>query len=163
MRAFLLLLAFFFVEHLYSQPFKTVNGNDFKQSLGAWTGTLTYVDYSTGKPFSMPANVTLVNTGNAVVFVMTYPKEPKANGNDTLHITANGSVFDGADVVSKRTMDDGTVEIVTEKNGVDGNDHRKAILRHTYLFGKNKFSTRKDVKFDGEEKWTLRNEYLFGR
>lgn len=163
MRVIFLFLSFVFVQQICSQQPKKMNSSDFSQSLGAWAGSLTYVDYTTGKPFSMPANVTLVSSGDAIVFIMVYPKEPKANGNDTLQITANGSVFDGATVVSKKTLSDGTVEIITEKKGTDGNDQRKALLRHTYLFGKNKLSNRKEVKFDGEDKWMLRNEYLFGR
>lgn len=163
MRVILLFVSFLFVQHLSAQPSKKINTADVNQALGAWTGKLTYIDYGTGKPFSMPANVTVAASGDAVIFMMTYPKEPKANGNDTLLITANGSSFDDAPVVSKKTLADGTLEIVTEKNGTDGNDQRRALLRHTYLFGKTQLSNRKEVRFDGEDKWMLRNEYLFTR
>jgi hypothetical protein len=44
-----------------------------------------------------------------------------------------------------------------------GNDHKKAILRHTYILKTNTFSAVKDVKFEGTDKWIKRNEYLLNR
>ena len=159
----ILLITLLSVESLQSQTTKTINTTDFRQSLGAWTGSLTYLDYSSGKPFTMPANVTLMTGTDAIILSFVYPKEPKANGNDTLRIAKNGTEFGSASVTSRKVLADGSVEVITEKNGVDGNENRKAILRHTYILGKDKFSNRKDVKFVGEEKWILRNEYVFGR
>lgn len=163
MRIIALLLVMLFTRDLRAQATKTINTTDFKKSLGAWTGTLTYLDYSSGKPFTMPANVTLSEAPGSLVLSFTYPKEPKANGNDTLRISNNGAEFEKAAVVSRKVLADGSLEIVTEKNGRDGNDNKRAILRHTYLFGDKKFSNTKEVKFEGEEKWILRNVYSFMR
>ena len=144
---------------------QAVRTSDFRYALGEWKGSLTYLDYSSGKPFTMPANVTLTNSANQneLVFAFTYPKEPKANGNDTLHIGNQGMEIDGAAVVSKKVNLDGVLEIITEKKSVDGNDNKKAVIRHIYTIYNNTFSNRKEVKFDGEEKWILRNEYSFIR
>jgi hypothetical protein len=49
--------------------------------------------------------------------------------------------------------------LVTEIAGEDGNDHKKAILRHTYTLKSNNYSVVKDVKFDGTDVWIKRNEY----
>ena len=150
----------------FTQTISPVTVKDFKPAFGKWKGSLTYLDYSSGKPYTMPANVTINKDGNNVhqlILAFAYPDEPKANGNDTLVISNDGLQVDGAIVVSKKKNSDGTVEIITEKNGVDGNDNRKAIIRHIYIIGKKKFSNRKEVKFDSEEKFIVRNEYIMIR
>ena len=144
----------------------TVSIKDFKPAFGKWKGSLTYLDYSSGKPYTMPANVTISKDGNnthQLILAFVYPDEPKANGNDTLVISDDGLQVDGAMVVSKKKNNDGTLEIITEKNGADGNDNRKAIIRHIYSIGKKKFSNRKEVRFDTEEKFIMRNEYVMSR
>ena len=135
---------------------------DFKMATGSWKGTLTYLDYTSGKPFTMPVNMVLsVADREHVILSFDYPKEPKANGNDTIVI--NGSEINNAKVISKERMEDGGIKIVTEKEGVDGNDNRKAVLRHIYIISKNSFQNTKQVKFEGTDNWIKRNEYLFSR
>ena len=53
--------------------------------------------------------------------------------------------------------------MTTEVDGNDGNDNKKAVLRHTYLLKSNTFSIIKEVKFEGTDKWIKRNEYLLNR
>jgi hypothetical protein len=53
--------------------------------------------------------------------------------------------------------------MITEIDGNDGNDNKKAILRHTYIFNSNTYSIIKDVKFEGTDKWIKRNEYLLNQ
>ena len=142
-----------------------VSVKDFKPAIGKWTGTLTYLDYSGGKPYTMPANITVgkdVANTQRIIFYYDYPNEPKANGSDTLLISTGGAVFDGATVVSKE-RNGRVLRIVTDKNGLDGNDSKAAVIRHIYTIGKKIFSIRKEVKFDGEEKWITRNEYKMSR
>jgi hypothetical protein len=142
----------------------TASTRDFKTGEGSWKGTLTYLDYGSGKPFTMPADVVLrTATPGMIIFSYSYPKEPKANGNDTLFISQDGSMIDGARVVEKSVMEDGAIKIITDKDGVDGNDGKKAVIRHYYIIGKNIFQSRKEVRFEGTEKWIKRNEYLFSR
>lgn len=137
---------------------------DFKPAEGNWKGMLTYLDYSTGKPFTMPADVVLRTTAKGMIILSySYPKEPKANGNDTIIISSDGSMIDGARVVERSVMEDGAVKIITDKDGLDGNDRKKAVIRHYYIIGKNVFQTTKEVRFEGTEKWIKRNEYLFSR
>jgi hypothetical protein len=141
----------------------TVSVNDFKPAFGKWQGTITYLDYSTGKSFTMPANLTITKKdAEQLVFAFEYPKEPKANGKDTLTISDDGTMIDDAIVVSKQ-KENGTMIITAEKNGVDGNDNKKAVMRYVYTIGKKIFCKRKEVKFDGEEKWIMRNEYKMSR
>ncbi len=144
----------------FSQP--VVSTADFKAATGSWKGTLTYLDYTSGKPFTMPAGMVLrVADREHVILSFDYPKEPNANDNDTIAI--KGSEINDAEVISRENMEDGGIKIVTEKEGVDGNDNRKALLRHIYIISKNSFQNAKQVKFEGTDTWIKRSEYLFSR
>jgi len=156
---------FFLFTSILAYLIQPVSVKDFEPVFGKWTGTLTYLDYTSGKPFTMPVNMNIsadkLNT-EQLIFSIEYPNEPKANGNDTLVISADGTILGGAKVVSKETVNE-VLQIITEKEGVDGNESKKALLRHVYTIGKKKFSIRKEVKFAGDEKWILRNEYKMSR
>jgi hypothetical protein len=77
-------------------------------------------------------------------------------------ISKDGAMLDGAMVVSKEKSG-GILHLVTERSGVDGNEHKKAIIKHIYIISKKTFSNRKEVRFEGDEKWILRNEYKMNR
>ena len=64
---------------------------------------------------------------------------------------------------TRKKNNEGIREVITEINGTDGNDNRKAVLRHIYKIGKKMFVSRKEVRFEGEEKFILRNEYKMNR
>lgn len=146
-----------------AQPAPSVTVADFSQALGQMKGNLTYLDYSSGKPYTMPAWITLRNSEGLLIRSLEYPDEPKANQTDTLLIGAKGTFFNGAKLVNKQTLSNGSLQLVTEKTGKDGNDNKPAILRITYTFGTNLIVIRKDVRFEGEEKWIQRHEYSFQR
>ena len=74
-----------------AQTNAVVSVSDFTKAEGSWKGSLTYMDYSSGKPFSMPANVSLRIANNSqIILSYAYPNEPNANGKDTLLISSNG-------------------------------------------------------------------------
>ena len=154
----------------FSQPCKaysdsTVHLKDFNNLIGCWQGNLTYLDYTSGKPFSMPANITVTNfkkTGH-IVYSTSYPKEPNANSVDTLFISENGKRLNNEPVISKTNFNKDSLQVITEENAVDGNDHKPALIRHTYTLSRNSYSVKKEVLFMGEKQWILRNEYTFKR
>jgi hypothetical protein len=143
----------------------TVSSKELKHLAGCWQGSLTYLDYSTGKPFTMPADIVVRDFGNSnsIIVSFLYPKEPKANGNDTLRISPDGRTFNGKPVKSKQWIDKDSLEIITEIAGRDGNDNKPVVIRHTYILSDKTFLQKKEVKFTGETKWILRNEYKFMR
>ena len=143
----------------------TVTVKDFKPALGKWTGTITYLDYTTVKPFTMPANVIIGKNkkdGQQLILAFEYPREPKANGIDTLVISADGKMIDDAKLVTKKAQN-GSLQIITEKDGVDGNENKSATIRYIYTVSKKSFIKRKEVKFEGEEKFIVRNEFKMSR
>jgi quinol monooxygenase YgiN len=90
-----------------------------------------------------------------------YPKEPQANSKDTNYIMNN--LFGKYKIVDFIKPTDGGCTLVTEFAGEDGNDNKKAILRHTYILKLNTYSIIKDVKFEGTDKWIKRSEYQLNR
>lgn len=160
-----LIFCFFLVSFVFAQKSSKVTVNDLKPLIGKWQGSLTYLDYSSGKPFTMPANIDIEQQGTSksFLFIHSYPKEPKANSTDTITLSRNGRMFDGSSVKSKRVLNDGSTEIVTEILKTDGNENKPAILRHTYIIGPKVYSNRKDVQFTGQTNWIMRNEYKYTR
>jgi sigma54-dependent transcription regulator len=90
-----------------------------------------------------------------------YPKEPQANAMDTTYV--DGQFFGAEKIVDFQKSADGGFTLIAEQIGEDGNDHKKAILRHTYQLKSNAYSITKEVKFEGTEVWVKRNEYLVNR
>jgi hypothetical protein len=136
---------------------------DLSSSVGSWEGKLTYLDYSSGKPYTMLANIKISLTADNMGYVMSYeyPKEPHANSKDTTFIV--GNYFGKDKIVKFKKHSDAEYKMTTEVDGNDGNENKKAVLRHTYLLKSNTFSVTKEVKFEGSDKWIKRNEYLFNR
>ena len=146
--------------HVHAQSLQI---RDLSSSLGNWEGKLTYLDYSTGKPFTMLANIKIILTKNKRGYIMgyEYPKEPQANSKDTTYV--NGNFFGKDKIVAFKKDSGGGFILVTEIEGEDGNDHKKATLRHSYILKSNTYSIIKEVQFEGTGKWIKRNEYLLNR
>jgi hypothetical protein len=136
---------------------------DLSSSVGSWEGKLTYLDYSSGKPYTMLANIKISLTADNMGYVMVYeyPKEPHANSKDTTFIA--GNYFGKDKIVEFKKYSDSEYKMTTELDGNDGNENKKAVLRHTYLLKSNTFSVTKEVKFEGTDKWIKRNQYIFNR
>lgn len=158
-----ILFATAFLLQSFSVNAQSLQVKDLSNSVGSWEGKLTYLDYSTGKPYTMSANIniSLAENKNGYIMEYEYPKEPQANSKDTTFI--NDILFGKDKIVEFKKAIDGGFTLVTEIAGKDGNDNKKAVLRHTYILKLNTFSIIKDVKFEGTDKWIKRNEYLLNR
>lgn len=154
---------FFFSNSFFSSAQITISNEDIKPLIGSWSGTLTYLDYTSNKPYTMPAELIVVQVDetNIYIFNVSYPDEPRANSADTVSISEDGSMLDGKNVISKRFINDKILEVVTEIMSVDGNENKAAAIRHTYSIGAEIFVIKKTVQFAGEEDWINRNEFNF--
>ena len=158
-----ILFATFFILFYILGNAQSFQIKELSNSLGNWEGNLTYLDYSSGKPYTMSANIKISLTENKNGYIMgyEYPKEPQANSKDTTFVHDN--LFGKDKIIEfKKATNNGFI-FVTEIEGEDGNDHKKATLRHTYKLKSNTYSIIKDVKFEGTDKWIKRNEYLLKR
>ncbi|MBA4198653.1 MAG: hypothetical protein C0459_13980 [Chitinophaga sp.] len=142
-----------------------LQSTDFKLAEGKWKGSLTYLDYTSGKPYTMPADIVVfINplNKNEVILQHIYPDEPKANGYDTLTINNNGTQLNSA-LVTGNTFIKTIKTIVTEEKAVDGNDRKPATIKHTYTISNDSFIIKKEVLFNETTNWLLRNTYSFLR
>lgn len=161
----ILLIGFFLLTVILMQAQKKSNRliDDFMKVEGNWTGQLTYLDYSSGKPYTMSADLEIkrISNTNEFLFVHTYPKEKSANKTDTLSISKDGQYIGKEKLVSRTKLSNGDIRIITEKEGKDGNDGKKATIRQTYILGNTSFFTQKDVLFSGKTVWIKRHEYVY--
>jgi hypothetical protein len=141
---------------------QSISGKDLKAlEGGTWVGTLTYLDYGSGKKTEIKSNLNVVKKSDDVwTFDYIYPEEPKANGSSEYALTDGGKAFNGQAVASKKRRD-GTLEIVTTKDGDD--NKKKAVFRFTYLITPKSFSIRKEVQYVGQTEWFERNIYSWIR
>jgi len=140
-----------------------ITSDDLKTIIGNWEGSITYLDYQTNKPFTMPANL-MVKPGkneNQLVLNNTYPNEPKANGSDKIKITKNGLRLNKNVVTSRTGLENGGLQIQTEHEAKD--DRKKALIRYSYIIGSDLFVIRKEVKFEKAGNWIKRSEYKYHR
>jgi hypothetical protein len=153
------------ITSIFAQTKSKVSINEFRTLVGSWTGTLTYLDYSSNKPYTMPADVEISQIGKSRSFIFSnlYPNEPKANSSDTISISNNGKMLNKETVKAKTKLTNGDLEIITEFSSIDGNDNKPATIRITYIFGKKIFKNVKEVQFEGQDKWIKRHEYSYTR
>ena len=141
----------------------TIVPEDLNILLGDWKGDITYVDYGTNEPFTMPAEMVIKKGKNKYQFQLfiNYPKEKNANSKDKIKISKDGTRINNIDIKSIETFSDGQLQIITEYLGKD--DNKKAQIRNTYNFGKTNLFFRKEVKFETSKNWIVRNEYNYAK
>lgn len=159
------ILQFLFFTIKVNAQSTSITLKDIKMMTGEWKGALTYLDYSTNKPFTMPADLTInyLNKIKSVVFSNSYPKEPHANSIDTIALLQKGKVFGKEIVKSNTRFKNGNILIITEEAGTDGNDNKPAIFKHIYTVGKNIFINKKEVKLNDSDNWIMRHQYQYRR
>ncbi|WP_028786671.1 hypothetical protein [Terrimonas ferruginea] len=142
-----------------------LTADQLKYLPGTWKGNLTYLDYSSGQPYTMQADlfVTLLENGRKYIFSNRYPGEPAANAADTIAIDLASNFFDGHKISYVSTIAGNGVEFATEHNGTDGNDNKPALIRLTYRFDRRMFTRKKEVQFTGTTEWLKRHEYVYWR
>ncbi len=154
-----------FVTVCNAQGYFKMIKQDFEKLSGNWQGSLTYLDYSSGKPYTMPADIDIRRIGktNQFAFSNIYPKEAAANAIDTILISRNGKFINKETVKSRKKLANGAIEIITEETGKDGNDDTPATFRHTYTLGVATYTNKKDVQFIGQTEWINRHVYSYRR
>ena len=128
---------------------------------GEWTGSLTYLDYSSNTPYTMRADLRVEKgkNENQLVLFTTYPDEAGANSKGKIGISKNGSRLNKKDIQSKKRLESGQIQITTVYSGKD--NRKKAMIRNIYILGTNEFIIRKDVQFENSTEWMIRNEYSY--
>ncbi|GLR19898.1 outer membrane lipoprotein LolB [Portibacter lacus] len=159
----IVLLNIFLVLSLSIYGQAKITFDELKDIIGNWEGSITYLDYQTNKPYSMPANlkVTQGKRENILLLNNIYPNEPKANNFDKIKLTKNGMQLNKKTVTTRKILDNGHLQIQTEHQAKD--DNKKALIRYTYNIGKDVFLVRKEVQFKEADNWIKRSEYKYQR
>jgi len=123
---------------------------------GGWTGQMTYLDYTTQKPSSIPVALNVKPaTGRTVTYEIMYPRESKYNATEKLKLSKDGTRLNGNAIIERTVQDDDSVQIVTLERGKD--DNRDADIRTTYKLSESALTISKDVKFDDGYDFFQRN------
>ena len=137
--------------------------DDLDIVVGEWEGCLTYLDYQTNNPFTMPANLIAEQGKNKYELILKniYPNEPKANGKEKMKISKNGLRLNNHKVTSRLELENGQTQIQTAYKGKDNT--KNALIRYTYIIGKKSFIIKKEVQFNELETWIKRSEFSYVR
>jgi hypothetical protein len=133
----------------------------------AWTGTLTYLDYTTAKPTTIRSGQLVVRLADrpdgshAWDIRTSYADEPHADRGETVLLSADGTTFRDERVIQRTMEVDGSVVLVTETRGTD-ND-RPATFQFEYRLGQRRASIRKLVQYTEGEAFFERNVYNYAR
>jgi len=139
------------------------SAEDFRVASGSgWKGQLSYLDYSRGSMTSIPVEIEIREPqGRTLTYAIKYPGETQYNATEKLKFSRDGRKLDGELIVSREQNKDGDLVLVTTYRGDD--DNRPADIRMTYAIGGKAFSISKEVRFDGESEYFLRNQYSLTR
>ena len=140
-----------------------ISPSDLRSIEGKWSGTLTYLDYSSNKPVAIASELTIsrVQGMDAWLFEHIYPKEPKANSRAEIKLSGDGRYFDGEEVIGRTLNASGLLVITTMKKGMDNG--RSATFRRTFTVSADSLSIKKEVKIDGTDTYFERNTYTWTR
>ena len=141
----------------------SVSVSDFEPIIGTgWTGSLNYLDYSSGKIVEIPVELDVSVSGSqAIVYEIQYPGESQHNSKEKLVISDGGHSINGQSIVELVMNDEGISRIVTASRGRDEN--RNVDIQMTYSFTGELFEIQKKVRVDGEADWFVRNRYVLSR
>ena len=141
---------------------------ELSDALTAWTGTLTYLDYSSPKSVMLKTTARgEMSRPNQLLLHFDYEEPSKRHvfGTDTLtlapdgvHLRWDGSVLT---VTSKQWLPDQTLRLVLEGQGRD-ND-QPATIRKTLTLSPRQFTLKKEVRYNSGTAFFQRNEYQFAR
>lgn len=145
-----------------------IKASDLKTWLGNWEGNYTYKSETTGETITAKASVKLgpIVNGHKIAFSEKWvlPQggeqpdiQPKS---DTIRISEDGNYVNHLKLASRKKSTD-QFQFVLESEGEDAG--QKAEIRISYVFIKNKFTLKKEVRYRGESEYFTRHEYKLTR
>ncbi|MFM9911289.1 MAG: DoxX family protein [Chitinophagaceae bacterium] len=153
---------------LIAQTPPIIQANELINLQGNWIGTLTYLDYGSGKETVIACNIfghpkKTSKKNNTWVLDFSYPKEKGQEHVDEYRINKDGKTINKLKLLEKSLLPDGTLKIVLEEKGKDGNDQKPATFQRILLIGAQKLSIIKMVRFDDSKEFFKRHEFSFSR
>lgn len=116
---------------------QTVSNNDFQIIIGNWTGQLTYLNYGDSKEVSIKAALAVeMKKKNLFVLNFDYPDEAGHGSKEKHHIKNKGRYINNQLVAGRSVQEDGSIKIILEEKGKDGNGPKQATFHHILIIGK---------------------------
>ncbi len=138
---------------------------DIDRLAGApWIGTLTYKDYSSGRPTTIDSSFMVSRVPGepaAWKFGYGYSKEPHADAEEVVRLSSDGRVLGDERVVAVERGADGSLRFTTESEGDD--DGRPSLFRFEHVSTPTTLTRRKLVRFEGESEFFERHIYRWAR
>lgn len=142
----------------------SVSAADIDVITGNWTGSLSYLDYTSKRQETIKAALFVdKKSKDHFLFNFSYPNEPNYSSSSDYRLKGKGTKINDMIVLERSVEADGSVKIILEEKGKDGNDHKPATFHHVLQMGNNKLTITKMVKFDGEREYFERNHFAFSR
>lgn len=142
-----------------------MSNSDIEMLAGpAWKGTLTYVDYSSGKRTTIKSSLVVqpvMGRPGAWEVRIGYSDEPEKDEGEVYSLTPDGTMLRDERVVQREQQADGSIRVVTEID--DADDNAPATLRRVYTLGPRSCSIQKLVRRRGETDFIERNVYRWTR
>lgn len=137
--------------------------NDLKFLNGLYTGTLTYKDYSSNEivTLKLVCNTTQKNEElNLKILINEWGKNYDQN---YTYKSKNGKVNGFSLVSNYYNSGNQSFKVVLTQKGKDGNDNKSCLFKYTMIGDNQSFLITKEVKFDDETAYFIRNQYHFMR
>ena len=140
-------LALLFTLHSAAAQEPVIGKEDIAMIKGNWKGTLTYSDFKSSKDVTMPCNLNLEVKKNGKDLVMSYeyPDNSAWNSKDNIEISEDGRVINGEKIKSRKTMPDGSIELIIESKGQDGST--PATITQIITFSPKHFTITRLVQY----------------
>ena len=136
---------------------------DFRVAAGSgWKGHLSYLDYSSEALSKIPVEIQVDEpNGRTLVYSIRYPGETQYNSREKIKLSRDGRRLNGGLIIARTRNENGDLTLVTTYQEEDNN--RRADIRVTYAIGSTAFSISKEVRFEGDGDYFLRNQYSLVR
>lgn len=146
-----------------AQTGPVASSEDFRVAAGSgWKGDLSYLDYSSGALSQIPVEIQVDEpNGRTLGYSIRYPGETQYNSRERIELSRDGRKLNGGLITARKRNDNGDLILVITYQGTD--DNRRADIRVTYTIGSTTFSISKEVRFEGESDYFLRNQYSLVR
>ena len=151
-------------DHLVdAQTGPVASAEDFRVVAGSgWIGHLSYLDYSSEALSQIPVEIQIDEpNGRTLDYSIKYPDETQYNSREKIELSRDGRKLNGGLIIARKRNDNGDLVLVTTYQGTD--DNRRADIRVTYAIGSAAFSISKEIRFEGESDYFLRNQYSLVR
>ncbi len=157
---------FLLVAALFLRGELTIEIDEVKHLNGLYTGTLTYLDYTSNERETLPLIGNCYVEQKKLILEFTFNESGKIIRHKYDLEFKNGTIYaDGALKLEEKEYNAVTKEfrLVLTERGKDGNEQKPCTFRYTVRYANDVFTMTKDVKFDGESAFFNRNEYKITR